>query len=101
MITEYAVPALLTLSAIALVTALLGLANWLSSLSGGDEKTMYLAKIFAGISYIALGLDGIVAHAFVDEGRLMTYLLGWGFMIMGGFVLRSGWRLRKQKLDKK
>ncbi len=98
---DYVVPALLTLSAIAFVTALLGLFNWFSSLSGGEPKTNYLAKLFAGVSYIALGLDGILAHAFIDERRLLTYLLGWGFAIMGGFVFRSGWRLRKQMLEKK
>lgn len=98
---DYAVPALLTLSAIALVAALLGLANWFSSLTGGEKKTLYMAKLFAGVSYIALGLDGIVAHAFIDERRLLTYVLGWGFVIMGGFVFRSGWRLRKQMLAKK
>jgi len=99
--TEIAVPLMLVLSGIAFVTALLGLASWGSSLTGGDEKTKYWSKLFAGVSYIALGLDGIVAHAFIDERRLLTYLLAWAFAIMGGFVFRSGWRLRKEMLTKK
>ena len=98
---DYAVPTLLTLSAIALITALLGLANWLSSLTGGSRKTVYVARLFAGVSNIAFGLDGIVAHAFIDERRLLTYVLGWGFVIMGIFVFRWGWRLRKQMLAMK
>jgi hypothetical protein len=98
---DYVVPALLFLSAVALVTAVLGLANWFSSLNGGEAKTVYLAKLFAGVSYIALGLAGIIAHAFVDERRLLTYLLGWGFAVMGGFVFRSGWRLRKEATAEK
>jgi len=101
MFSDYAVPVLLVLSGITLVSALLGLASWLSSLTGGEAKTFYWAKLFAGVSYVCLGLDGILASTFVTDNRLMTYLLSWAFLIMGGFVFRSGWRLRKQALKQK
>src|SRR5690349_20757982 len=101
MITDYIVPVLLILSGITLITALLGLAAWMSSLTGGDAKTHHWAKLFAGISYIFLGLDGILASSFVTDNRMVTYLLSWAFLIMGGFVFRSGWRLRKTFLGRK
>ncbi len=101
MSTDYIVYVLLILSAITLITAMLGLAAWMSSLTGGHPRTHHWAKLFAGVSYICLGLDGIVASSFVPDNRLVTYLLSWAFLIMGGFVFRSGWRLRKQNLGGK
>ncbi|MDZ4833725.1 MAG: hypothetical protein SGJ27_08080 [Candidatus Melainabacteria bacterium] len=101
MLTEYAVPVLLVLSGIALVTAMLGLATWGSSLTGGHPKTVCWAKLFAGVSWVAFGLDGILASAFISDNRLFTYLISWAFLLMGGFVFRSGWRLRKAALAQK
>jgi hypothetical protein len=96
MTSEIAVVVLLGLSAVTLVSGLLALSAWLANLTGGgDRKTSYSSKLFAGVAYVSLGLSGIVASAYVDENRLLTYLLSWAFLIMGGFVFRSGWRERR------
>lgn len=100
MFSDYAVPVLLILSGVTLVSALLGLACWFSSLTGGHPRTVHWAKLFAGVSYICLGLDGTLASSFVTDNRLITYLLSWAFLIMGGFVFRSGWRLRRKALGR-
>ena len=101
MFTEYAIPVLLVLSGITLVSAMLGLASWFSSLTGGHPRTHYWSKLFAGVAYIALGVDGVLASAFLTDNQLGSYLLAWAFLVMGCFVLRSGFRLRKQALSQK
>ncbi len=101
MFTEYTVLVLLVLSGITLVSAMLALASWFSSLTGGHPRTRYWSKLFAGVAYIALGLDGILASSFLADNQFCSYLLAWVFLIMGGLVFRSGVLLRKQALSQK
>ena len=101
MLTKFAVPVLLGLCGITLVTALLALSSWMASLTNDkDVKNRYLSKLWAGAAYVCLGLTGIIATFFMDEKRLLSYILAWLFMIMGGFVFRSGWRLRKATITR-
>lgn len=97
MLTDYAVPVMLTLSAIALITAVFGLFYFAQN----PNQPNMLAKLFAGVSWVAFGLDGVMASWFIDERRLLTYVIAWAFIIMGVFTFRSGWRLRKQKQETK
>lgn len=88
--------AILVLAAITLVTAMLGIASWAAMHYGGPEKNQYNSKIFAGIAYFTLGLNGLLCSYFVTENHALTYILSWLFGIMGVFILRSGLRLRKK-----
>lgn len=84
----------MALCAVVLVSALLGIASWISSLTGGHERTTYWSKIFAGIAYCGLGLSGFLSLAYLDERQFLSGILSALFFLMGAWLLRTGMRLR-------
>ncbi len=93
--SQIAGPFAIGLLVVSLISALIGLGAFMAGAMSRDVKTQYCKKIFAGLSYLTLGLDGILATPYIFDNRLITYVLGCGFAIMGFLLMRSGFRLRR------
>ncbi len=92
--------ALLGLMGLTLIFALLAIAGFLSSHTGGSPKMKYWSKIHGGLAYITLSCAGLSSLMFLEGSRLVPGVLSFLFGIMGILILRSGLRLRKEMLNK-
>lgn len=99
-LTQYAVPVLLVLMAISLVTAIAGISLWIKQSTGSPQVAPW-AKISAGVSYIALGLCGIIAHPFFEGNNLFLYIFSWLMVLLGFWLFKQGLTLSRQARSKK
>lgn len=93
-LTLYAVPVLLVLMGISLVTAIAGISLWIKSSTGSPQVAPW-AKFSAGVSYISLGLCGIIAHPFFEGNNLFLYIFSWAMVLLGGWLFKQGLSLRR------
>ena len=87
---------MLGLGLVALLTALLAIATWLSSKSGGHPRTTYGWKLLGSVSYFALGADGLLATPYLSHGNVLNGALSLLFIAIGVFLLRSGLKMQRQ-----
>lgn len=99
-LTQYAVPVLLVLMGICLVTGIVGISLWIKQFTGSPQVAPW-AKLSAGVSYITLGLCGIIAHPFFEENNLFLYIFSWLMVLLGGWLFKGGLTLRRQNRSKK
>jgi hypothetical protein len=94
-LTQYAVPVLLALMGICLIAALAGLYLWYKEHNGSPQLAPW-AKFSAGVSYLALGLCGIIVHPFFEKNNLFLYIFSWLMVLLGGWLFKQGLKLRRQ-----
>ncbi|MBC7996964.1 MAG: hypothetical protein IAF58_03415 [Leptolyngbya sp.] len=79
----------------------LGSATVISMNKGGHPRTVYWNKIFSGLGYLVLTLQGAVVLPYLSGGQaLLTLLASVAFAALGIFLLNWGVKLRKKALGK-
>ncbi len=82
---------------IALVLFALGSAAVISSKTGGHPRTNYWNKIFSGLGYLCLTVQGALVMPFLSGMQLLlTLVTGIAFALFGLFLLSWGLKVRKQ-----
>ena len=86
----------LGLMGLTLLFALLGIASFMASHSGGHPRNKYLSKIFGGTSYVLLALLGMFGSSiWVGQQLWLLGALSILFGAMGGLMVRQGLKERK------
>ncbi len=74
----------------------LGCAGVISSKNGGHPRTNYWNKIFSGLGYLSLTLQGALVMPYLSGIALVLNLVtGIAFALFGLFLLNWGLKLRK------
>lgn len=82
--------------AVALVFFALGTATVISSKTGGHPRTVYWNKIFSGIGYLLLGVQGIVVSPYLEGLKMaVTIAIAGIFAVFG--ILLFAWGLNQKK----
>lgn len=80
----------------------MGCATVISSKTGGHPRTRYWNKIFSGLGYLCLSLQGGLAMPYLAGGSLvMTLVVSIAFAGFGLFMLNWGLKLRKHANSQK
>ena len=80
----------------------LGCAGVISSKTGGHPRTNYWNKIFSGLGYLSLTLQGALIMPYLSGMSLvLTLVTGIAFALFGLFLLNWGLKLRKQAKNAK
>lgn len=91
------VTVLIILMVVCLVSALLAISSFMSSVSGGAQRTTYWSKIFGGVAYLSLATMGLLATPYLPEtsSHLWPNVLSIAFGLIGGWLLATGLKLRR------
>ncbi len=74
----------------------LGCAGVISSMKGGHPRTQYWNKIFSGLGYLSLTLQGALIMPYLSGMSLvLTLVTGIAFTLLGLYLLSWGLKLRK------
>jgi hypothetical protein len=74
----------------------LGCATVISSKRGGHPRTIYWNKIFSGLGYLSLTLQGAIVMPYLQGTQLFVSLIvDIAFALFGLFMLNWGLKLRK------
>src|SRR5207248_2492304 len=85
----------LVLMALTLVFALLGLGSGYSAATGGQRRTQWWSKIFAGTAFLLLGLLGFLVTPYLTGNQhYYTPILAFLIALLGSILLRWGLKLR-------
>ena len=82
---------------LALLFFALGCAAVISSKTGGHPRTQYWNKIFSGLGYLSLTVQGALVMPFLSGMQLvLTLITGIAFALFGLVLLSWGLKMRKQ-----
>jgi len=74
----------------------LGCATVISSMRGGHQRTAYWNKIFSGLGYLALTVQGaLIMPHLVGSSLILTLVTSIAFALLGLYLLGWGLKLRK------
>jgi len=86
---------------LALIFFALGSAAVISNHTGGHPRTGYWSKIFSGIGYLLLFLQGLLNMPFLEGAQEFTTLLvSCIFGGLGAFLLSWGLRMKRRSVSR-
>ena len=93
-----AVPLMLSLAAVAFVTALGGIIGFVLE-TYHYKPASYWWRILGGICFISQAFAGAVAVGYISERRIMTSIIVVILVLLGSWLLNFGLRLRQKALS--
>lgn len=93
-----AVPIMLILAGVSLITAVVGIVGWIMDQSFKNKHAAYWWRIVAGICFLSQAVNGAVAVRYLTEGRTWHVLIVLLILALGMWLFSFGLRLRKRVL---